>query len=160
RRRIDEAVAAEADRLRSSLVGLSISEMAAVITRRTGETQGSHSIYVLSTRTREVVAGNLASLPAGLEPAPGTLEFPLATPSAEQGGALARGRLVELPSGQRLLVGRDVTDLEEMRERILRAFVGALALTALLGVAAGYGFSRSVSRRLDEINANSEAILA
>jgi len=160
RRRIDEALAAEADGLRSSLVGLSVSEMAAVVTRRSGDAQGGRTIYVLSTRTREIVAGNLPAWPSGLEGAPGTLEFPLATPSAGRGGALARGRLVELPSGQRLLVGRDVTDLEEMRSRILRAFVGALALTAVLGVAAGYAFSRSVSRRLDEINANSEAILA
>jgi signal transduction histidine kinase len=162
RRRIDEALAGEAEGLRSSLVGLSVSEMAAVITRRSDSPGGRRAIYVLSTHTREIVAGNLTAWPAGLEPGPGPgpVEFPLATPSAGERGALARGRLVELPSGQRLLVGRDVTDLEEMRSRILGAFVGALALTAMLGIAAGYAFSRSVSRRLDEINASSEAILA
>src|SRR6185369_8920153 len=75
RRRIDEALAAEADGLRSSLVGLSISEMAAVITRVSGDARGGRSIYVLSTRTREIVAGNLPSWPSGLEGAPGALEF-------------------------------------------------------------------------------------
>src|SRR4029078_9926860 len=125
----------EAEGLRSTLVGLSVSEMAAVITRRS-DAPGGHAIYVLSTRTREIVAGNLSAWPSGAEGAPGPLEFPLATPSAGQGGALARGRLVELPSGQKLLVGRDVTDLEEMRARILRAVLGPLALTAILGIAA------------------------
>jgi signal transduction histidine kinase len=161
RRAIDDAIALEAQVLRDQLVGRTTSQMAAVIRRHASGAPSLHTIIVFQSEQRQVVAGNMRSWPIGEAPRDRALEFGLPLPGVPDVQAgVARGRLIELPSGQRLLVGRNVTDLVEMRERILRAFIGAIALTAALGLGAGYAFSRSVSRRLGAINRSSEAILA
>ncbi len=84
------------------------------------------------------------------------MEFELGTgPTSE----MVRARIVTLPGGRRLLVGRNLAAREEFRGLVGRAFLAALGLTVLIGVAGGYILSRRVATRLDQINRESEAIL-
>ena len=85
------------------------------------------------------VNGNIAAVPVGLRPGGGTVEVP---PSGDYPGG-ARFVARRLPSGQLLVVGRDITQLREMRTVITSALVWSgliilltvLVLGVLLGVA-------------------------
>lgn len=154
---MDAQIEDEAADLHERLVGLrSVTEMAAVVTRTTSEEPGRTTVYMLATRSRQYVAGNLREWPQGIEKRGELLEFPL---EGEEAEARARGRTFTLPSGAQLLVARNLREGEQLRESIGEAFLGALLLTVLLGVSGAYLLSRRVSRHLDEINRNSEEIL-
>ncbi|MBM4265077.1 MAG: HAMP domain-containing histidine kinase [Deltaproteobacteria bacterium] len=154
---LDEEIANDARDLQGRLVGLSVREMAAVVTRTTSESHGRDTVYMLATETRKYVAGNIREWPNGVlsEGSEKLLEFPLPDAPA----ARARARELTLPAGQKLLVGRSMEERERFRTLIGRAFLAALLTTFGLAIGGGYVISRRVARRLDEINRNSEAIL-
>lgn len=155
---LDQQIEHEAEHLRDRLVGLrSVTEMAAVVTRTTSQQPGRTTVYMLATESRKYVAGNLRQWPAGIEQSGDLLEFPLQGESAA--GARARGRAYRLPTGAQLIVARNLAERVRLRALIREAFVGALLLTVVLGVSGAYLLSRRVSRHLDQINRNSEAIL-
>lgn len=158
--RIDQAIAAEAGELRGRLVGRSVAEMAAVVTRRSTGPQGSTTMYLLASERREYIAGNLRDWPREGEGAAGATEFALGAGDAGDDEATrARGIAATLPSGHRLLVARDVTQLRELGSLVTRSLLIALGMTVVLGVAGGALLGRRLSARLDAINRNSRAIL-
>jgi len=160
RRVVDREVKSEMDRLWPALQNRTVSEKVSVLTTWT-EAEGHFVVWSLMSRTRERIAGNVPSLPAEIAAESEDFEFPIpAEPGASAQPEYARGRVVQLSSGERLLIARNVTDLKEFGGRIARASIWAFGATLVLAVAAGYGFSRSVARRLDAINRSSEAILA
>ncbi len=155
---MDEQIEHEAEDLHERLTEVhSVTEMAAIVSRTTTERPGRTTVYMLATKTRQYVAGNLRQWPAGIEQRGDLLEFPLEGKATEE--ARARGRTYRLPTGEQLLVARNLTERVRFRELIREAFAGALLLTVLLGVTGAYLLSRRVSHHLDEINQNSEAIL-
>ncbi len=155
---MDAEIQTEAEDLHDRLVGVhSVTEMAAIVSRTTTEQPGRTTVYMLATKTRQYVAGNLREWPDGLEKRGDLLEFPLE--GQVQGQGRARGRTYRLPTGEQLLVARNVSERVRFRTLIRNAFAGALLLTVVIGVSGAYLLSRRVSRHLDEINHNSVAIL-
>lgn len=151
---MDAQIENEAETLHDQLTGVqTVTEMAAIVSRTTSEQAGRTTVYMLATKTRQYVAGNLREWPAGIEKHGDLLEFPLDEDED------ARGRTYSLPTGEQLLVARNVSERVRFRELIRNAFAAALVLTVLLGVSSAYLLSRRVSLHLDEINQNSEAIL-
>ena len=65
---------------------------------------------------------------------------------------MARGRIVDLPSGYQLFVGLDVDEENRLISRMLNTILAASALALALGVAGGIFISRRFVRRLDRIN--------
>jgi len=55
---------------------------------------------------------------------------------------------VALDDGTRLLVGRDVEDIDELEEKLLTAVVGVVGSTLLLGLAGGWLMSLVIGRRI------------
>lgn len=173
-RAADGAVDVEASRLRGAIEGRSETQMAAVITQSANEHGGRTTIYLLATERRDYVAGNLRAWPGEVrEPsgaagaATGLQEFPLAgEPPPDTGrpgtgtAARARGRAITLPSGHRLLVARNVTEVRELRSLVVVWLLAALGITVLVGVGGGVALARSLSARLDVLGRNSRAILA
>ncbi len=177
--RLDAAIARDTDLLRQRLVALPPGQMAAVVERVTLYTPGATTVVMVASDRFEWIAGNLRRWPdrpgaaeAGqrlLEwaaPLVGEgasrghddlLEFPLGVDPAT---GTVRARVVTLPGGRRLLVGRNLAAHDEFRALVGRVFLAALALTVTIGVAGGALLSRRVSARLDQINRESEAILA
>lgn len=151
---LDARIEDDAEDLHDQLAGVqTVTEMAAIVTRTTSRRAGQTTVYMLATKSRQYVAGNLREWPNGIEQRGDLLEFPL------EGNESARGRTYSLPTGDQLLVARNVSERERFRYLIRNAFAGALVLTMLIGVSGAYLLSRRVSRHLDEINRNSEAIL-
>ena len=158
---LDADVAADAHHLGRELVGLSVTQMAAVVTRRSEETPGASTVYMLATERREYVAGNLRTWPeagseAGAESAE-PFEFPLDGDDAA--APRVRARVVPVASGLRVLVGRNTAELDALQRRLARALVWMPPLVLLLGAAGGWLLSRRVAARLDAINENAAAIL-
>ncbi len=177
--RLDAAIGRDTDLLRQRLAALPPGQMAAVVERVTLYTPGATTVVMVASDRFEWIAGNLRRWPgrpgaaeAGKrllewaaplvgEGAPGgrddLLEFPLGVDPAT---GTVRARVVTLPGGRRLLVGRNLAAHDEFRALVGRVFLAALALTVTIGVAGGALLSRRVSARLDQINRESEAILA
>lgn len=153
---LDAQIVDEAEDLHDRLeqVG-TVREMAAIVTRTITEKSGQRTVYMLATKTRQYVAGNLREWPAGVEGDSELFEFPVEGDDP----ARVRGRTYQLPTGDQLLVGHDIEARLRFRTLVRNAFVAALLLTVVLGVSGAYILSRRVSQRLDEINRNSEKIL-
>ncbi|HUV32831.1 MAG TPA: HAMP domain-containing sensor histidine kinase, partial [Devosiaceae bacterium] len=65
-----------------------------------------------------------------------------------------------LPSGFRLVVGRDIVERRSFAVIILQAFFWGVALIVVFGVIAGALAARRVMRRIDSISATSQAIMS
>ncbi|MCG6867210.1 MAG: HAMP domain-containing protein [Gammaproteobacteria bacterium] len=119
------------------------------------------SVCLLATSTYAPLAGNLDRWPDIAEDDRGWIDFQIEGAGGEAGEKhRARARSFRLQGGFRLLVGRDIHELEDTRRTIVRALVWGLLVTVVLAVAGGAMISRSTIRRLETINAASREIMS
>ena len=102
------------------------------------------SIYALFAANGSPIAGNLAAFPPGLH-AGGT---PLEIPPSAQFPVSARLIARALPNGDILVVGRDVSQLREMRSIISSALLWSGVTILIAGLALGSALSLAPLRRL------------
>ncbi len=157
-RGIDAAIEADADALRNQFVGLAVTEMAVIITRRCTDEPGEFDEYLLATRSYEFIAGNIREWPKGIGGTSGLIDVVL-DGVKDREPEFHRVRAVTLTSGEHLLVGRNLTELERIRGLIWKALLRTVGLSVLLGFGGSYALSRGLSARLDNINRGSIAIL-
>ena len=69
-------------------------------------------------------------------------------------------RVFQLPSGFRLLVGRDLEERERLYDIILAAGQWSIALVIILGLAGGFFVARRVLHRIDAMTETSRTIMA
>ena len=153
---IEAEIAGLAERYRlTSLNGL----VRSINDRLQRNPQGSF-VYLLTDSTFLPIVGNLdrwPHIPAGED---GWLSIQLE--QASLGGEavhLARARTFVLRGGFHLLVGRDMHELTETRQLIVRTLGWGFGITVLLGVAGGGMMSRSTVRRIEAINQTSREII-
>lgn len=118
-------------------------------------------LYLLATFTGETLAGNVLNLPLNIIDTPGWKEIDYVR-SEDQSGHPSRAlvKVLFLPGEFRALVGRDVVEREELRQIIIRPALWGLAVLVLLGVAGGLFVTRRVLKRIDQMTATSESIMA
>ena len=75
------------------------------------------------------------------------------------GGPRVRGMIDTFPSGDRLLVGRDISDLDGFTEQIETAVISGIALIFVLAAVASILVTRRTVGRIEQINATSRAIM-
>lgn len=119
-------------------------------------TNGRNSVFALFAADGAHEVGNLAALPHGLEPGGRPVEM---SPTPEFPAA-ARLIARRLPSGEILVVGRDINQLREIRRIIASALIWSGLLMILAGLAGGAAFSLGPIRRLRELQAASHDIAA
>ncbi len=104
-------------------------------------------VFALFSRSHTRLAGNLAVLPPALQVGGPPIEIGPAS------GFLASTRLVAraLPSGQILVVGRDVSQLQEMRAIIASALLVSGLTIIGAGIACGAALSLGPLRRLQAL---------
>jgi signal transduction histidine kinase len=100
-----------------------------------------------------VRAGRLADEPSG----PGWSVLKIKTPKG--GTEDVKMLTANLANGLRLRVGDDLERTETLDRVVIEGFAIALAGILLLGIAGGYGLSRSIRRRLEAIVGTAEAII-
>ena len=103
-----------------------------------------NNVFALFTRGGSRLAGNLAAIPPALRPDGPPIEIG-PTPSFAAPARLIARRLA---SGEVLVVGRDVNQLQEMRGILASALIGSG--TAVIGVGLAFGVALSINplRRL------------
>jgi signal transduction histidine kinase len=107
-----------------------------------------------------VLAGNLRKWPPAATAGGGWTEFRPAglLPNAAK-QPLVRAMVETLPNGDRLLTGRDISELESFTSRIKRAVIATVALMFVVAVAANILVTQRTVGRIEQINATSRAIM-
>ena len=158
----DETIDAEIVGLdeRYRLTGLA--GLTASITERLGRRPAGSSIYLLTDGRSTPIVGNLDRWPAGELDADGWMSFELNVMNVMNGEPKHDGRAkpFALPGGFRLLVGRDMYELQAMRSRLVATLGWGLALTVGLALAGGVVMSRSRVRRIGAINEAISEVMA
>src|SRR3974377_2543712 len=79
--------------------------------------------------------------------------------SKPAGPTLLRARLETLPNDDHLLVGRDITDLDDYTNRIKLALISSVVLIFVLAIVASITVTRRTVGRIEAINAMSQAVM-
>ena len=119
------------------------------------------SLYLVTTPSGEGLAGNVGSLEPGVLDRPGWLEtnyHRLESPEGAEHRALVR--VVQLPGGFHLLVGRDLDERERLFGIVVNAGQWSIALVIVLGLLGGFFVSRRVLSRIDAMTGTAQTIMA
>jgi len=119
------------------------------------------SLYLVTTFSGDGLAGNVGVLGEGVLEHVGwteTVYRRLDDPEGSEHHALVR--VFQLPSGFRLLVGRDLDERERLYDIILAAGQWSIAVVIVLGLAGGFFAARRVLRRVDAMTETSRTIMA
>lgn len=103
-----------------------------------------NNVFALFTPSGEQLAGNLAAIPQRLKPGGPPVEIGPTAAFPAPARLIAR----RLASGEVLVVGRDVDQLQEMRGIIASALLWSGGAVIVAGLACGVAFSVSPLRRL------------
>jgi signal transduction histidine kinase len=119
------------------------------------------SLYLVTAPSGQEIAGNVGSLAPGVIDKIGwseTVYRRLDERETAQHSALVR--VTQLSGGFRLLVGRDLEERARMREIIVAAARGSVALVIVLGLAGGFFVTRRVLKRFDAVTETTQRIMA
>jgi methyl-accepting chemotaxis protein len=128
--------------------------------QRMADRSFSDNVYVLADPSFGVLGGNLELWPAMVTAGSGWTEFrpPKRLPN-DANRPLIRAMVGTFPDGDRLLVGRDISDLDHFTDLMKAAVIsGAALIFALAGVASILVTRRTVGR-IESINTTSRAIM-
>jgi signal transduction histidine kinase len=126
--------------------------------RMADKTLADH-IYILADSSGAILAGNLRQWPSAVASSSGWTEFRVTGLPEFARPPLVRGLLLTFPGGDRLLVGRDIADLESFTATIWTAAISAVALMFAVAVAASILVTHRTVGRIEQINATSRAIM-
>ena len=120
------------------------------------------SLYLLTTAAGEGVTGNIGSLTTGILDKSGWTETAYRriddSDTAAEHQALVR--VLQLPGGFRLLVGRDLQERERLHDIIISAGRWSIAIVVVLGIAGGFFVTRRVLRRVDAMTGTTQRIMS
>jgi signal transduction histidine kinase len=118
------------------------------------------SLYLVTTNAGESLAGNVGSLPPGLLERAGWTETEYRRLDEAEGAEHhALVRVIQLPGGFRLLVGRDLEERERLYDVVLSAGKWSAAIVVVLGLAGGFFVARRVLRRVDAMTETTRSIM-
>jgi signal transduction histidine kinase len=158
--RSDRAIAAEHIILRQAYDRAGRDGLIAAIGQLVADKPFEGGLYLLADPSLAPVAGNLKVWPSVLKGSEGWGNFnaPEWKPDAAD-WPLLRAAFETLPDGYRLLVGKDIDDLDEFAEKIEIALALSILLTFVLGAFASVFVTRRTMGRIEAINSTSRAIM-
>jgi signal transduction histidine kinase len=160
RSRSDRAIATEYASLRDAYARSGRDGLIDLIRQRLAGKGFVDDAYILVDPSSAVLAGNLKAWPQAVAAAKGWVEFRAAEPSPNAAGRpLLRGMLDTLPDGDRLLVAKDISDLDGFTGQIKTAVALGVALIFALAAVASILVTRRTVGRIEAINATSRAIM-
>ncbi|MGZ8369188.1 MAG: HAMP domain-containing protein, partial [Rhodoplanes sp.] len=119
------------------------------------------SLYLVTTASGDGLAGNVGSLEPSVIEKTGWSETAyrrLEQPDSEEHTALVR--VVRLPAGFRLLVGRDLAERERLFSIVAVAGRWSVAIVVVLGLVGGFFVSRRVLQRIEAMSDKAQTIMA
>jgi len=160
RGRSDRAITSEYSNLRDTYERWGRDRVIDLIRQRSSDKDFADNVYILTNPLSAVLAGNLREWPSEVTAANGWTEFRMepSLPNATS-RPLLRGMVDTFPGGDRLLVGRDISDLDSFAAHIRTAVISAVALMFAVAAAASLLVTRRTVGRIESINATSQAIM-
>jgi signal transduction histidine kinase len=160
RSRSDRAVAAEYAVLQGAYARGGRDAVEAAIAQRISDGSSDGRFYLLADSSLRPLAGNVPAWPPALAGGAGWDSVG----AGDQGGAAAppplrRVEFATLPNGDRLLVAKDIDDLDQYARRIRAALAASLLLVFVLAGFASVAVTRRTVGRIEGINAISRAIM-
>jgi signal transduction histidine kinase len=158
-RQTNETIQVEIDGLLEQYERRGASGLADVIAERVRHDEENRSVYLLADAIGRPLAGNLPYLPQQFDALTGQwLDFV----KPDEGGANTPVRvgLIRIGPGLRLLVGRDIRELAQIRQLFARTSIYGLTLTMALAIAGGVLMAFSARRRLADLNRTTRQIIA
>jgi signal transduction histidine kinase len=160
RSRSDRAIMTEYLSLQGAYERSGRDGLIALIQQRTADKSFADNVYILVDPSLTALAGNLNVWPSAVTAASGWTEFraPKPLPNATN-PPLKRAMLETFPDGDRLLVGRDISDLDSFTDQIKTAVISSIALMFVVAGVASILVTRRTVGRIESINAASRAIM-
>lgn len=157
----DETIEAEIAGLAEQYRGRGVNGLITIIRERVARDPNAKSIYLLTTDDFLKLAGNIETWPGGSRSSDtGWINFTLDSSVGWQGPErLARARIFEVQGGLKLLVGRDVEELTNLKRVIETAINWGMGITLALALLGGFLMSRGTTRRIEVINNTSRRIM-
>lgn len=125
-----------------------------------GNAPGTDTLYLLAGPDGERLVGNLLNWPREVRRDGEWVVLDLQrVEAARVEPAYARARIVALPGGFQLLVGRDIREREAFERLMLEALGWASIVTVVLGLGGGFLLARRVLGRIDTIAATAATIM-
>ncbi|MBB5319602.1 ATP-binding protein [Marinobacter oulmenensis] len=157
----DETIEAEIAGLAEQYRSGGVNGLITILRERVARDPNAKSIYLLTTDDSVKLAGNLETWPGESHSSEtGWINFTLDESVGWNGPErLARARIFEVQGGLRLLVGRDVDDLTNLKKVIEAAINWGMGITLALALLGGFLMSRSTTRRIEVINSTSRRIM-
>jgi signal transduction histidine kinase len=160
RSRSDRAIVTEYSSLRDAYARSGRDGLIDLIRQRLADKGFADDAYLLVDPSSAVLAGNLKAWPQAVAATKGWVEFRAAEPSPNAAGQpLLRGMLDTFPDGDRLLVAKDISDLDGFTDQIKTAVALGVALIFALAAVASILVTRRTVGRIEAINATSRAIM-
>jgi len=132
----------------------------ALMQERIADKSFAESVYLLLDPLSTVLAGNLGAWPSTVTADSGWAEFRATGPLPNvTKPPLIRAMLGTFPGGDRLLVGRDISDLDGFTDQIKAAVISCVALIFVLAGVVTILVTRRTVGRIEQINATSRAIM-
>ncbi len=160
RSRSDRAIMTEYWSLQGAYERKGRDGLIALIQQRTADKDFPDSVYILTDPSLTTLSGNLKAWPSTVTAARGWTEFraPQLLPNTTS-PPLLRAMVETFPNGDRLLVGRDISDLDGFADRIKMAVIAGVALIFVLAGVASILVTHRTVERIESINATSRAIM-
>ncbi|PKA40361.1 two-component sensor histidine kinase [Rhizobium sullae] len=160
---IREAVQQEVDVVRRAYDLGGINALLRAMERRTR--QPGANLYVIAGPSGDILAGNVASVQAGVFEETGWTSVPFSYQRyTDSGGGerrhMAIANIFVLDNGLRILVGRDLGEPERFRVLVRQALMIALAIMGLGAIIIWFGIGRNALKRIDRMSAASKKIMA
>ncbi|WP_207459096.1 ATP-binding protein [Azospirillum sp. SYSU D00513] len=161
---IGDTIAAEVAGLQEQYQRRGLQGLAEVVRGRSGIPH-TNSLYLLTTPDGKVLAGNLSGwppLPPGqLFDSTDWVHFKVAdNVGVADRPSTAKAATFTLPGQFRLLVGRDMSELDQMRERMVASLGWIVGVTILLALGGGLLLSRGAMHRIEMINRTTRQIMS
>jgi hypothetical protein len=132
-----------------------------LIQQRLADKSFAGNVYIFADPSLTVLAGNLGAWPSTVTADTGWTEFRAPEPlSNATNRPLLRGIVETFPGGDRLLVGRDISDLDSYTDQIKLAVISGVALIFVLAGVASVLVTRRTVGRIEQINTTSRAIFS
>jgi signal transduction histidine kinase len=160
RGRSDDSIVAELAILRQAYDWAGRDGLIATIGQRIADERFERGLYLLTDASLAPVAGNLMVWPSVLKGSGGWGDFNVPESKSDAPHRpLLRAAFETLPDGYHLLVGRNISDLDDFAAKIELAIALSVLLTFILGGVASVFVTRRTVGRIEAINTTSRAIM-
>jgi signal transduction histidine kinase len=118
------------------------------------------NLYLVTTPAGQAIAGNVGSLAPGVMATSGWSETAYRLDEQDAADHFALVRVTELPSGFRLLIGRDLEERRRLFGIVAKAAQWSVLIVVVLGLGGGIFVARRVLRRIDAMTGTAQRIMA